>query len=116
MRFQASKDGRSRKRRGVISRRMRDNSLCSIVIRQTKNGIARAASFERKTILQVFTFEMQTAVKFLMQPPGLDRRRHQDMGTNSLSRLTNVIELNTELRWLRKRGTSQNETLLSFSI
>jgi len=51
----------------VVSRTVRSNSLCGLLIAKSQDGVASSAEFERTDFLQIFAFEKQVSSSDFVQ-------------------------------------------------
>ena len=101
---------RQRQRRSMISRRMRHHASGRLRLAQRKDGVCRAANFERSGKLQVLAFEVQQRARQFIERVGNHHLRFFDVRSDAAMRLPNGLQV-----WDRRRmGVSEalNEKIL----
>ena len=90
---------RERQRRAVISRRVRHHASRRFRFAQGKDGVGRAANFERAGELQIFAFEIQQRARQLIERVGNHHLRFLDVWSDAAVRLANGLEVGARERW-----------------
>ena len=90
---------RQRQRRAVISRRMRHHASRRLRFAERKNGVGRAANFERSGELQIFAFEIQQRARKFIERVGNHDLRFLDVRSDAAVRLANCLEVGAGERW-----------------